>query len=147
MTNTYLLPDPDNPNCPLLLPAPFGLCTEPNVPSPSPPSNMAIDDTPTKATFASNNYGLLGENTKVQPGQHVEDSLRLTCTPTPRPLQGSSHNQSQDPHVTATAQKIVMDTTLQPEPGYPNYSIYLPIPSDSESEQEGHSPYTPMIIG
>ena len=108
---------------------------------------MTIDDTPLKATFTTKNYGLPGENTKVQSGQHIEHNLLLTRTTNPRPLQENSHIQTQESLDNTSEQSMVVDmtnTTLQPEPGYPDYSIYLPMPCESESEQE--SPSTPSTM-
>ena len=92
MTDTTLLPDPDNPNCPVVLPAPCGFDTELKTPSPTP--TMDIDDTPIKATFYTNNHGLQLENTNVQLMQHVDHNLHVPRTKNPRPLQGSAHTKT-----------------------------------------------------
>ena len=39
------------------------------------------------------------------------------------------------------------DRTLQLDSGSPNFSIYLPIPSESDSEHERNSTHSMMNIG
>ena len=112
---------------------------------------MDIDDTPSKATFSTKNYGLLGENKIVQYDQHFEHNVLLNGTTLPCPLRENPHTQTHESLENVSGQSMVIemtDTILLPEPGYPDYSIYLPLPLTSESENEGCTTTTPpMDIG
>ena len=146
MANTTLQPEPGNQLWSEFLPTP---CADTELELPSTPSKMNIDDTPPKATFTTKNYGLQGEDTEAQSGQHIEHNQLLTRNTTPSPLQLHSLVQTPESMEKAIEQSMVVDMTdpgPQPEPTRPDHSIFLPMPCDSESDQEGHSTPSTMNI-
>ena len=149
MANSTLQPEPGNQLWSEFLPTPCESDTE--IEQPSTPSKMNIDDTdtPPKATFSTKNYGLQGEDTEVRSGQHIEHNQLSTQTTTPSPLQLHSLVQTPESMERAIEQSMVVDMTdpgPQPEPTRPDNSIFLPMPCDSESDQEGPSTPSKMNI-
>ena len=67
---------------------------------------MDVDETPAKATFTSKNYGLAGENTKVQPRQYDEHNLHVSRAKSPHPLHGDSDSK---PKIPSSPSKMDID--------------------------------------
>ena len=144
MSDKRQQPEPGNPNHLIYLPVPSESDSEQDI-HPT-PSKTNMDDTPSKATFTTKNYGLQGET-----NHDFENISHITSTTTnARHTQGNPHTQTQVPLDNASGQSTdvdMKDTTLQPGPGYPTYPIYLPLPSESGSEPEGHTTPSTMTIG